>query len=140
MICYTKDMQKITGIGGYFFRAKNPEALGQWYEENFGINSKESNEIWYQQSGPTVFAPAPHDTDFIGDTKQQAMINFRVNSLAKMITQLEENHVKIVDEREEEGIGKFASVYDPEGNKIELWEPHKEFQVKNKMTEESLRS
>lgn len=132
-------MQKITGIGGYFFRAKDPQALGKWYEENFGINSAGSEEIWYQEAGPTVFAPFPHDTDYFGDEKQQAMINFRVRNLDAMIKQLEENGVSIEEQREEEGIGKFASVFDPEGNKIELWEPNKEYQIKNKMTEESLR-
>jgi predicted enzyme related to lactoylglutathione lyase len=115
--------QKISGIGGFFFRSKDPKKLGKWYEENFGINSEESNEVWMQNAGPTVFAPFHEDTDYFGSKKQQSMMNFRVNDLDAMLKQLKENDVRIDEERIEDSIGKFASVYDPEGNKIELWEP-----------------
>ncbi len=115
--------QKITGFGGFFFRSKNPDKLSEWYEKNFGINSINSTEVWMQQSGPTVFAPFPEDTDYFGSPKQQAMLNFRVNDLDAMLAQLAENDVKIDEKRTEDSIGKFASVYDLEGNKIELWEP-----------------
>ncbi|MBA3723604.1 MAG: VOC family protein [Candidatus Levybacteria bacterium] len=116
-------MQKISGFGGYFFRAKDPEGLSKWYEKNFGINAMNSTEIWMQQAGPTVFAPFPQDTDYFASPLQQAMVNFRVNDLDAMLEQLKTNGVRIDEERIEDSVGKFASVYDPEGNKIELWEP-----------------
>ncbi len=115
--------QTITGFGGFFFRSKDPEKLSKWYEDNFGINAINSTEVWMQQSGPTVFAPFPEDTDYFGSMHQQAMLNFRVNNLEAMLDQLKENNVKIDEKRTEDSVGKFASVYDPEGNKIELWEP-----------------
>jgi glyoxylase I family protein len=117
-------MQKITGLGGVFFRSKDPVALGKWYEDNFGINamSETSTEVWRQQAGPTVFAPFNHDTDYY-PTQQQFMFNFRVENMEAMLEQLKKNGVKIDDNKMEDKIGKFAWVYDPEGNKIELWEP-----------------
>lgn len=126
-------MQKISGIGGFFFRAKDPKKLSKWYEKNFGINSMESTEVWMQQSGPTVFVPVPKDAGSFG--KQQFMLNFRVNNLGAMLKQLEKNDVKIDERREEDSIGKFASVYDPEGNKIELWEPSGDSHWKDKEPE-----
>lgn len=116
-------MQKISGIGGIFFRAKDPEKLSKWYEKNFGINSMNSSSVWMQHAGPTVFAPFPQDTDYFGSKRQQAMLNFRVNDLDAMIKQLQENNVRVDEKREIEHYGHFASAYDPEGNKIELWEP-----------------
>lgn len=116
-------MQKITGIGGFFFRAKDPEKLSKWYEKHFGINGIYNKEIWIQQTGPTVFAPFPHDTDYFGSKHQQAMINFRVEDLDKMVAALKADGVRVDEERNDESAGKIASVYDPEGNKIELWEP-----------------
>ena len=116
-------MQKISGFGGFFFRARDPEALGRWYEEQFGINSMGSNEVWRQEAGPTVFAPFAADTDYFGRQEQAFMVNFRVDDLDAMLEQLRAAGVRIDETRMEESYGRFAWVYDPEGNKIELWEP-----------------
>jgi glyoxylase I family protein len=109
----------VTGIGGFIFRAKDPEALAEWYKKNLGIDRNK----WEQQAGPTAFAPMSADTDYFGK-QQQFMLNFRVDDLAGMLKQLKASKVEIVKEVEEyEGMGKFASIEDPEGNRIELWQP-----------------
>jgi glyoxylase I family protein len=115
-------MQKITGIGGIFFRAKDPEALSAWYEKHFGIPRGSKGETWEQQAGPTVFAAFKKDTDYFGRDDQQFMLNFRVADMDALLAELKENGVKIDEKKQEESFGKFAWVYDPEGNKIELWE------------------
>jgi len=111
---------KVTGIGGVFFRAKDPEALSDWYQKNLGINGME----WVQQQGQTVFAPFPADTDYFGSKSQSFMLNFRVVDLDRMLQRLRAGGVKIVKDIETQtGVGRFASIEDPEGNRIELWEP-----------------
>ena len=114
---------KVTGIGGVFFRAKDPAALSDWYEQQLGINGME----WVQQQGQTAFVPFPADTDYFGSESQNFMLNFRVDDLDNMLNQLRANNVKIVKEVEEQtGMGRFASIEDPEGNRVELWEPQPE--------------
>jgi len=113
----------ITGIGGVFFRSRNPESLGAWYEKHFGINSMGSGYIWNQEAGPTVFSPFAEDTDYFGNSGQQFMLNFRVLDLEGLLAELKAENVLIDEKRMNESYGKFAWVYDPEGNKIELWEP-----------------
>lgn len=111
---------KVTGIGGVFFRAKDPSALSDWYEKYLGVNGMQ----WAQQQGPTAFVPFPSDTDYFGSESQSFMLNFRVDDLNGMLNQLRVNDVKIVKDVEEQtGVGRFASIEDPEGNRIELWEP-----------------
>jgi glyoxylase I family protein len=113
----------VTGIGGFFFRSKNSRELGLWYEKHFGISSMQSNSVWRQEAGPTVFAPFGHDTEYFGRMDQQFMINFRVKDIEKLLAELQAEGVKIDANRMDDSIGKFAWVYDPDGNKIELWEP-----------------
>jgi glyoxylase I family protein len=114
---------KVTGIGGVFFRAKDPEALSEWYKKHLGINGME----WEQQAGQTVFAPFSADTEYFGNKSQQFMLNFRVDDLDELLEQLKAEHVKIVDDvQEQEGVGRFAHIEDLEGNRIELWEPEAE--------------
>ena len=111
---------KVTGIGGVFFRAQNPELLSAWYEKHLGINGME----WVQEQGQTVFMPFPVNTDYFGSETQSFMLNFRVDDLNGMIAQLKEDGVTVVKEIEEQtGVGLFASIEDTEGNRIELWEP-----------------
>lgn len=111
---------KVTGIGGVFFRAKDPEALTDWYKKHLGINGFD----WVQQKGQTVFAPFPADTEYFGSKSQGFMLNFRVDDLDDLLKQLKAGKVKIVKGVEEQtGVGRFASIEDPEGNRIELWEP-----------------
>lgn len=115
----------VTGIGGVFFRAKDPDALGAWYKQHLGVFSMDENyNPWIQEKGPTVFMPFAADTDYFGSETQQFMLNFRVEDLDGMLKQLKDDDVKIVKEIEEqEGVGRFAHIEDPEGNRIELWEP-----------------
>jgi glyoxylase I family protein len=112
----------VTGIGGFFFRSKDPKMMGEWYDEHFGINSQSRGWIWEQDNGPTVFSPFKEDTTYY-PKEQQFMLNLRVSDLDTLLAQLEKAGVKIDENRQEEEYGKFAWVYDPEGNKIELWEP-----------------
>ena len=115
----------VTGIGGFFFRSADNNALAQWYEQHFGINSMKSGGIWQQQEGPTVFAPFKADTTYY-PAEQQFMLNLRVSDIDALLKDLEAAGVRIDEHRQDEAYGRFAWVYDPEGNKIELWEPGKE--------------
>lgn len=119
-------MQRVTGIGGVFLRARDPDALARWYAEHLGINAMagETEEIWWQDAGPTVWAPFPADTDYFGRPEQGWMINFRVADLDAMLDQLRDAGVTVDDAVQEmPGIGRFAWATDPEGNRFELWEP-----------------
>ena len=113
----------VSGIGGLFFRANDPGNLTKWYQKHFGIRPANEAEPWTQEAGYTVFAPFKKSTTYFGSMEQQFMINFRVTDLDKLLGQLKAEGVRIDEQRQEESYGKFAWVYDPEGNKIELWEP-----------------
>ena len=117
-------MKKVAGIGGFFFRARDPQVLSQWYEKHLGIdNEGSSSTIWEQQAGPTVFAPFAQDTDYFGRPDQAWMLNLRVNDLDGLLAELQAAGVRIDQQRMDESYGRFAWIYDPEDNKIELWEP-----------------
>ena len=116
-------MGNVTGFGGFFFRSNDPNALAGWYQQHFGINAVGGSELWIQKEGPTVFAPFAKETDYFGNRDQQFMINLRVTDLDALLTELETAGVRIDEKRQNESYGKFAWVYDPEGNKIELWQP-----------------
>ena len=118
-------MEKVAGIGGVFFRAKNPEALAAWYRDHLGIDLAPQNmemKPWMQEAGVTVFAPFAADTDYFPADKA-FMLNFRVRDLDAMLRQLRAAGVEASHEQEMEGIGRFARVHDPEGNPVELWQP-----------------
>ena len=118
-----RPVEKVTGIGGVFFRARDPEALAAWYHDHLGIDTEEGKP-WEQQGGLTVFAPFDEATDYFGRREQQWMLNFRVSNLDAMLDQLRGADVP-VDEAIEvmDGIGRFGWATDPEGNRFELWEP-----------------
>ncbi|KQY60469.1 glyoxalase [Aeromicrobium sp. Root495] len=114
-------MERVLGIGGCFIRASDPEALAAWYRENLGVGSEE--ELWQQEAGPTVFAPFPSDSDYF-PAAQGTMLNFRVRDLDAMLDQLRAHGADVVEETQDmDGIGRFGWVVDPEGNRIELWQP-----------------
>jgi predicted enzyme related to lactoylglutathione lyase len=119
-------VQRALGIGGVFFRARDPEGLARWYTEQLGVDafSEERDVTWWQEAGPTVWAPFPDDTDYFGRRDQAWMVNFRVADLDAMLAQLRDAGIA-VDERTEllPGIGRFGWATDPEGNRFELWEP-----------------
>ena|ERR1700743_1715912 len=119
-------MERVTGIGGVFFRAKDPEALAAWYEKVLGISrvpEDYSKQPWQQSGGPTVFAPFPVDTDYFGAKTQGWMINFRVEDLELMVSQVRSMGIEIRVDPESYPNGRFARLHDPEGSPIELWEP-----------------
>jgi predicted enzyme related to lactoylglutathione lyase len=116
-------MERVLGIGGYFVRADDPAALGAWYRECLGLDADE-NGSWTQASGPTVFATFEAGTDYFGPGPQQSMLNFRVGDLQAMLDQLRSKGADVDEETQElEGVGRFGWVTDPQGNRIELWEP-----------------
>ena len=115
-------MAGVQGIGGVFFRARDPQGLSDWYRTHLGIDMTEV--AWMQSAGPTVFAPFPADTDYFGDDGQAFMLNFRVAELDALLASL--SAAGIAAETRDEWnskIGRFARIHDPEGNPIELWEP-----------------
>lgn len=119
-------MERVTGIGGLFFRASDPKALAEWYEIHLGVvRTPESYdaEPWVQSAGPTVFAPFPHDTDYFGRPENQWMVNFRVADLDAMIAQLHSTGIAVEIDETAYPNGRFAHLSDPEGNRIELWQP-----------------
>lgn len=115
-------MASVTGIGGFFFRAADPEALTRWYTQHFGV-AFTGSEPWQQLAGHTVFAPFSNNSDYFAADKRW-MINFRVDDLDAIAEQLEAAGVTVLrDEAWNSEVGRFARVHDPEGNPIELWEP-----------------
>jgi len=121
---------KVTGIGGIFFKSENPEKTRDWYGKHLGLaiddygspfefrNATRSDEINYLR-----WSPFDEETDYFDPSEKSFMINYRVQNIEGLVKQLKENGVKVVDEIVEYEYGKFVHIMDPEGNKIELWEP-----------------
>jgi glyoxylase I family protein len=119
-------MEKVTGIGGFFFRATDPKALALWYQEHLGvapIPADYNAQPWLQEAGPTAFAPFPRDTKYFGAATQMFMLNFRVRDLDKMAAQLRAKGITVDIAPEAYPNGRFAHLHDPDGNPIELWQP-----------------
>jgi glyoxylase I family protein len=120
------EMEKVTGIGGFFFRAKDPKALALWYEQHLGIlpiPTSYGETGWQQEAGPTAFAPFPETSKYFGDAQKVWMLNFRVRDLDKMAAQLEVAGIAVKIDPQAYPNGRFARLHDPEGNPIELWQP-----------------
>ena len=118
--------ERVTGIGGIFFRARDPKTLAQWYQDHLGVfvtPERASDPVWTQQAGPTSFTPFPEKTDYFGDATKQWLVNFRVSDLDKMVAQLEAAGMAIKVDPTRYPYGRFARLHDPEGNPLELWEP-----------------
>ena len=123
-------MKKVTGIGGIFFKCKDPEKVKAWYAKNLGLvvdaygssfesrNANKPEEINYLQ-----WSPFKDDTNYFEPSKKEFMINYRVENLTALVAELKKDGVTILDEIESFDYGKFIHILDPEGNKIELWEP-----------------
>jgi predicted enzyme related to lactoylglutathione lyase len=117
------DMERVLGIGGYFLRAADPAALGAWYRDFLGLDADE-NGLWLPEAGMTVFATSEAETDYFGSRTQQTMLNFRVSDLEAMLAQLRGKGADVAEDTQElEGVGRFGWVTDPEGNRVELWQP-----------------
>jgi glyoxylase I family protein len=116
-------MAKVTGIGGVFFRARDPQALAAWYEIYLGINDI-AKSVWSQEAGHTIFAPFAEDTTYFGRPEQAFLVNFRVDDLDGMIAALTAAGIDVETRAEwDSEVGRFCRIHDPEGNPIELWQP-----------------
>jgi glyoxylase I family protein len=119
-------MERATGIGGLFFRARDPDALARWYADHLGIDpvpATTGERPWWQQPGPTAFSPFPADSDAFGRPEQTWMLNLRVRDLDAMIAQLRAAGIEVTPDPQAYPYGRFASTADPEGNPVHLWEP-----------------
>jgi len=120
-------MAKAVGVGGIFLKARDPFALSAWYGERFGIvTGAAPGSLFFdgpESTGMTVFAHFPSDTGYFGDGPQQSMINLRVDDLDALLEQLAAAGVRIDPKREDYDYGRFAWIWDPEGNRVELWQP-----------------
>ena len=119
-------MEKVTGIGGLFFRSNNPKVLASWYEEHLGISlvpESYDKQPWIQEEGPTVFAPFDSQTTYFGSRSNMWMVNFRVNDLDAMVAQLQREDIDVEVDDQAYPNGRFARLEDPEGNPIQLWQP-----------------
>ena len=119
--------ERVRGIGGFFFRAKDPQRLQAWYAEHLGIGGPPETydeDVWTPDGGPTVFAPFGEEhweSPYLGPTGWG--INFRVGDLDAMVRQLEAAGIAVEVDPETYPNGRFAQVSDPEGNAVQLWEP-----------------
>ncbi|WP_121665931.1 VOC family protein [Mesonia aquimarina] len=123
--------KRVTGLGGFFFKSKNPKAAKEWYDKHLGLGTDEYGKTfwWKDENGndcSTQWSPFSEDTEYFKPSGKQYMMNFRVENLEELLKILKEEGVEIVDEMQEFEYGKFGWILDPEGNKIELWEPKDE--------------
>jgi predicted enzyme related to lactoylglutathione lyase len=116
--------ERVEGIGGVFFRARDPDALRSWYAQHLGIEMEDYGTTFTAQDGDqTVWAPFAADTDYFGSGEQQLMVNFRVRDLDAMLEQLRRAGVNVDERVHEQEYGRFGWAVDGEGNRFELWEP-----------------
>lgn len=122
-------MQRVTGIGGIFFKSADPKALGAWYRDHLGLDVTEWGGAifpWGGDGSPpgmTIWSPFAQDTDYVAPGTAAFMINFRVADLDGLLDALRAEGCNVVDRTERSEQGAFGWVIDPEGNKVELWEP-----------------
>ena len=124
-------MEKVTGIGGIFFKAKEPKVLGQWYAANLGIDVQPwggAQFAWRdaedpERPGSTAWSLFAMDTKYLDPSTAPFMVNYRVADLASLLAALRREGCNVLDQTDYSEFGKFGWVIDPEGHKIELWEP-----------------
>ena len=119
-------MARAVGVGGVFLKAREPQTLAAWYATHLGIKTEEGGSLVFsgpESAGMTVFAHFPEDTGYFGGGVQQAMVNFRVDDLDALLVQLAAAGVRVDPKREDHPYGRFAWIWDPEGNRVELWQP-----------------
>lgn len=121
-------MKRVTGLGGVFFKAQDPKALAEWYRTHLGLNVEEWGGVVFRASdespaATTTWSPFKADTDYFAPSTAAFMVNFRVAALHPLLAALRAEGCQVQDRVEESEFGKFGWVLDPEGNKLELWEP-----------------
>ena len=124
-------MKRVTGIGGIFFKSKDPNQMKEWYKTNLGLDTDQygTNFEWHQgadssKKGFTQWSPFTESTKYFEPSTKEFMINYRVENLESLVEDLVKNGVTITDKIESFEYGKFVHILDIEGNKIELWEPN----------------
>jgi predicted enzyme related to lactoylglutathione lyase len=124
-------MKKVTGIGGVFFKCKDPQKMNEWYKTHLGLNTNQYGAVfeWRQagdstQKGFTTWSPFKESTKYFEPSTKDFMINYRVQNLEALVEELKKEGVTVVDKIEAYDYGKFVHILDIEGNKIELWEPN----------------
>jgi len=124
-------MKRVTGIGGIFFKCKDPIKLKEWYKTNLGLNTDKYGTVfeWYQgadstKKGFTQWSPFKETTKYFEPSTKDFMINYRVDNVEALVGELKKNGVTILDSIQTYDYGKFVHVLDIEGNNIELWEPN----------------
>ena len=127
-------MNYVTGIGGIFFKAQDPAKLGEWYRKHLGLDVEEYGGVTFREGGAslepspkrqayTTWAPFEADSDYFAPSEKPFMINFRVTDLDALLAKLRGEGVKVDEETQRSEFGYFGWAMDPEGNRIELWEP-----------------
>lgn len=123
-------MKRVTGVGGVFFKSRDAKALGEWYQRHLGMNVEPWGGVEFSwandpagANGTTTWSPFKHDTKYFEPGTASFMINLRVADLHALVAALKDEGCDILDKVEESEFGKFAHLLDPEGNKVELWEP-----------------
>ena len=124
---------KVIGIGGILFKSKNPDKTKKWYEENLGLPTDQWGTMFKSrdidnpdQVNYLQWSPFDKKTDYFDPSKKEFMINYRVQNIEEFVKVFKDKEITVLDEiTEYDGIGKFVHILDPEGNKIELWEPPK---------------
>jgi predicted enzyme related to lactoylglutathione lyase len=126
----TTNMKKVTGIGGIFFKSKDPNKMKEWYKTHLGLDTNPygASFEWRQaedstKKGSTQWAPFSETTKYFDPSTKDFMINYRVENLEALVAELKNEGVTIVDKIEDSDFGKFVHIIDLEGNKVELWEP-----------------
>jgi lactoylglutathione lyase len=124
-------MAKVTGIGGVFFKSKDPAKMKEWYNKHLGLNTNDYGAVfeWFEgadptQKGLTTWSPFKETTKHFEPSAKDFMINYRVDDLVALVDELKKQGVTILDDIESYDYGKFVHIMDGEGNKVELWEPH----------------
>jgi predicted enzyme related to lactoylglutathione lyase len=125
------DFKKVTGIGGIFFKCKDPKKLREWYRTHLGLNTNSYGTVfeWYQgadstKKGFSQWSPFNEKTKYFEPSTKDFMINYRVDNLERLLEELKKGGVTISDTMQTVEYGKFVHIMDLEGNKIELWEPN----------------
>ncbi|SKC49536.1 VOC family protein [Ohtaekwangia koreensis] len=120
-------MKRVTGIGGIFFKSEDPKKMKEWYAAHLGIQEvfkwTDIEKPEAKEPAQTIWSPFKNDTTYFSPSDKPYMFNYRVENLAELLRVLKEEGVTVIGEMQEFPYGKFGWILDPEGNKIELWEP-----------------